>query len=54
MGAAIRSEKPTQEDQYNVFLAFKLRKPDGIAINIGKFKIWSNGEDFHGMIPCQI
>jgi hypothetical protein len=51
MCAAIRSEKPAQEDQYNVFLALKLGKPDGIAIDIGKFEIWGNGKNFHGMIP---
>jgi len=51
MGAAEGSHESAQEDQHDIFLAREARKPDGIAFEIGQFKIGSNGEDFHGLIP---
>lgn len=51
MGAAEGSHKPAQEDQNDIFPALEARKLNRIAFKIGQFKIGSNGEDFHGLIP---
>ena len=51
MGAAVRSQKPTQEDQNNILLPCILRKTHSITVYIGKLKIGSDGKNLHGMIP---
>lgn len=39
MGAAVWSHEAAQEDQNDIFLAAKVRKPDGTALVIREFKI---------------
>jgi hypothetical protein len=51
MSAAVRSQKPAQEDQNDILLPCILRKAYCITVYIGKFKIGSDGKNFHGMIP---
>jgi len=51
VGAAEGSHEPAQEDQNDIFPALEARKPEGVAFKIGQFKIWGDGEDFHGLIP---
>ena len=43
MSAAVGSHKSAQEDQNGIFFAFKFRKAHGIARNIGKGEIGSEG-----------
>lgn len=47
MGAAMRSHKPAQESQDEVFLVFEICQAIGLAVEIRKFEVGGGGQVFH-------